>query len=136
MSDFVLGSRHGEDGEGLSSPDVSGTDLAVPIRLRGEGLLKIDQMRRVVEEIEIPVTQGEIAGLLGPSRAGTAGCAQPFRSRSSAPYAEQTIGIESAATIPDDERSVFDCNRTEPRHPRETKGADYRVDKPSSDSCC
>ena len=66
----------------------------------------------------------------------TAVCAKTFRILSSAPYAEQTIGIESASTIPDDERSVFDCNRTEPRHPRETKGADYRVDKPSSDSCC
>ncbi len=70
MSDFVSGSRHGEGAEGLSSPDVSGTDLGVQIRLRGEGLLKIYQKRRVVDDIAISVTQGEIVGLLGPNGAG------------------------------------------------------------------
>ena len=57
----------------------------------------------------------------------TAVCAKTFRILSSEPYAEQTIGIERAA---------FDCHRTEPRHPRETKGDDHRLDKPASDSCC
>ena len=70
MSDFVSGSRPGEGAEGLSSPDVSGTDLAVPARLQGEGLLKIYQKRRVVDDIAISVTQGEIVGLLGPNGAG------------------------------------------------------------------
>jgi lipopolysaccharide export system ATP-binding protein len=49
---------------------VSGTDLAVPARLQGEGLLKIYQKRRVVDDIAISVTQGEIVGLLGPNGAG------------------------------------------------------------------
>ena len=39
-------------------------------RLRGDGLLKIYQKRRVVDEIDISVTQGEIVGLLGPNGAG------------------------------------------------------------------
>ena len=70
MSDFVSTPRNGEGAEGLSSDAVSGTELAVQSRLRGEGLLKIYQKRRVVDEIGISVTQGEIVGLLGPNGAG------------------------------------------------------------------
>ena len=70
LSDFVSGSRPGEDAEGLSSPAMSGPDLALPSRLRGEDLLKIYQKRRVVDDIAISVTQGEIVGLLGPNGAG------------------------------------------------------------------
>jgi len=66
----------------------------------------------------------------------TAVCAKTFRILSGEPYAEQTIGIENANPIPDEEQSEFDRSRTEPRHPRETKGADYRVHKPASESCC
>jgi arsenite methyltransferase len=66
----------------------------------------------------------------------TAVCAKTFRILSGEPYAEQTIGIEPAATIAEKDQSVFDCDRTEPRHSRETKGADYRLNKPASDSCC
>ncbi len=70
MSDVVSGPRNGEGAEGLSSDAVSGTDLAVQSRLWGEGLLKIYQKRRVVDEIGISVSQGEIVGLLGPNGAG------------------------------------------------------------------
>ncbi|MBJ21400.1 MAG: methyltransferase domain-containing protein [bacterium] len=63
-------------------------------------------------------------------------CAKTYRILTGEPYAGQTIGIEPAAAIPEDERGAFDCERTEPRHPRETKGADYRINKPASDSCC
>lgn len=66
----------------------------------------------------------------------TAVCAKTFRILSGEPYAEQTIGIEPAARIPEEDQSSFDCSRTEPRHPRETKGADYRLNKPASESCC
>jgi len=63
-------------------------------------------------------------------------CAKTFRILSGEPYAEQVIGIERTSVIPEDEQSVFDCDRTEPRHPRETKGAGYRRNKPASESCC
>jgi len=66
----------------------------------------------------------------------TAVCAKTFRILSGEPYAEQVIGIERTSVIPEDEQSVFDCDRTEPRHPRETKGAGYRRNKPASESCC
>ena len=70
MSDVVSGPRLGEGADGLSSPAGSGTELEVPSRLRGEGLTKIYRKRRVVDDIVISVTQGEIVGLLGPNGAG------------------------------------------------------------------
>jgi lipopolysaccharide export system ATP-binding protein len=38
--------------------------------LRGEGLTKIYQRRRVVDSVDLEVRQGEIVGLLGPNGAG------------------------------------------------------------------
>jgi SAM-dependent methyltransferase len=66
----------------------------------------------------------------------TAVCAKTFRILSSEPYAAETIGIAPRTPIAEDEQTVFDCSRTEPRHPRETKGADYRLSRPASESCC
>ena len=70
MSDLVSGSRPGEGADRLSSPAGAGTELEVPSRLRGEDLTKIYRKRRVVDDIAISVTQGEIVGLLGPNGAG------------------------------------------------------------------
>ena len=39
-------------------------------RLRGAGLTKVYQRRRVVDEVDLEVSQGEIVGLLGPNGAG------------------------------------------------------------------
>jgi SAM-dependent methyltransferase len=66
----------------------------------------------------------------------TAVCAKTFRILSGEPYARQIIGIESTATNPEENQPAFDCDRTEPRHPRETKGPGDRPNKPASDSCC
>ncbi len=68
MSDVVSGPRPEDGAEGLSSLGGVATDLAS--RLRGEGLTKIYRKRRVVDDIAISVTQGEIVGLLGPNGAG------------------------------------------------------------------
>jgi arsenite methyltransferase len=66
----------------------------------------------------------------------TAVCAKTFRLLSSEPYAAQTIGIAPGVAIPEEEQVEFDCDRKEPRHPKETKGADYKLNKPASDPCC
>jgi lipopolysaccharide export system ATP-binding protein len=51
---------------------TEGADEAVAngSRLYGEGLTKIYRGRRVVDQVELSVTQGEIVGLLGPNGAG------------------------------------------------------------------
>ncbi len=66
----------------------------------------------------------------------TAVCAKTYRILTGQPYTGQTVGIEPASAIPEKERVVFDCERVEPRHPRETKGANYKVNQPASGSCC
>lgn len=66
----------------------------------------------------------------------TAVCAKTFRILSGEPYAGETLPIEPMHPVPEAERPVFDCSRTEPRHPRETKGAEYRLSKPAGESCC
>lgn len=66
----------------------------------------------------------------------TAVCAKTFGILTGEPYADQTIGIEPVTPVPENERGDFDCSRTAPRHPRETKGADYKLNKPASESCC
>ena len=69
--------------------------------------------------------------------ARTAVCEKTYRILTSAPYANQTVGIEPRVPIPEDERSVYDCSRTATRSPRESKGRDYRVTRAGeSDSCC
>ncbi len=64
MSDSTPGSSAGRPTEGDSIATVLGS------RLRGEGLTKIYRRRRVVDDIDISVQQGEIVGLLGPNGAG------------------------------------------------------------------
>ena len=53
-------------------------------------------------------------------------CAKTFDILTSEPYAEQILPIEPRVAIPAEERRPFDCSRTAPRHPRESKGSDYR----------
>jgi ubiquinone/menaquinone biosynthesis C-methylase UbiE len=67
----------------------------------------------------------------------TAVCEKTFRLLTSAPYAGQTIPIEPRTPVPEGERAGFDCSRTAPRDPRETKGRAYRETRgPCDDSGC
>ncbi|MBY0400785.1 methyltransferase domain-containing protein [Myxococcota bacterium] len=66
----------------------------------------------------------------------TAVCAKTFRIMTSEPYANDTIGIEPAIAIPAEEQLVFDCMRSAPRHPRETKGGEYRQNECAPGACC
>jgi ubiquinone/menaquinone biosynthesis C-methylase UbiE len=69
-------------------------------------------------------------------------CAKTFDVLTSAPYAEHVIALEPRQEIPEAQRLPFDCSRTAPRHPRETKGdARETTTAPAdetcgSDSCC
>ena len=117
MNDLVSGSPHEEGAEGLSSSAGSGTDLAMPARLRGEGLLKIYQKRRVVDDIDISVTQGEIVGLLGPNGAG-----------------KTTTFYMIVGLIPPDRGKVFldeDDLTDVPMYRRARQGVGYLAQEPS-----
>ena len=69
----------------------------------------------------------------------TAVCAKTYRIFGAAPYRDQLIAIPPRVAVAEDARGEFDCCRSHTRHPRETKGQDYRVTRePGEDggSCC
>jgi SAM-dependent methyltransferase len=68
----------------------------------------------------------------------TAVCAKTFRLLTASPYAGETVAVPPRVEIPEDERRGFDCARTAPRSPRETKGLAYRETREPCDggSCC
>lgn len=65
----------------------------------------------------------------------TAVCAKTFGILTSAPYAEHFIAVEPREPVPEAERLDFDCSRTAPRHPRDTKGQDYALTTAAGDCC-
>jgi len=104
-----------------SVPD-SREDLELPMRegssvLRAEGLTKIYQRRKVVNEVDLQVAQGEIVGLLGPNGAG----------KTTSFY--MVVGL-----IPPDRGRVFldDRNLTRvPMYKRARLGVGYLAQEPS-----
>ena len=72
----------------------------------------------------------------------TAVCEKTFEILTGEPYTDAIIPIPARVEIPEHEHREFDRSRTEPRHPKETKGAGYALttETPSgcepSDSCC
>ena len=64
-------------------------------------------------------------------------CEKTFRILTAEPYAGQIVAIEPHTPVPAAQRTAFDCARTEPRHPRETKGREYRLTRqPGEGGCC
>ncbi len=65
-------------------------------------------------------------------------CDKTYRILTGEPYASQVVAIEPRLPIPEEERVPFDCARTAPRQPRESKGDDYRETRESRDNggCC
>ena len=117
MSDLVSGPEPEEGIEGLSSPAGPATDLEVPSRLWGESLTKVYRKRRVVDDIAISVTQGEIVGLLGPNGAG-----------------KTTTFYMIVGLIPPDRGQVFldEEDLTDvPMYRRARKGLGYLAQEPS-----
>jgi len=69
----------------------------------------------------------------------TAVCAKTFEILTREPYVGDVIALQPRQPIAQSERKVFDCSRTQPRHPRETKGLEYdetRVPSGGESSCC
>jgi len=67
-------------------------------------------------------------------------CAKTHRVLTSEPYAREIVSIPPHTPIPETERPPFDCSRTAPRDPRESKGRDFAQTRLPSDrgggSCC
>jgi arsenite methyltransferase len=62
-------------------------------------------------------------------------CAKTYKLLTAAPYLAEIIPVPPRVEIPEAERALFDCSRTTPRHPRESKGLEYRVTTEAS-ACC
>ncbi|MBI1903707.1 MAG: methyltransferase domain-containing protein [Planctomycetia bacterium] len=63
-------------------------------------------------------------------------CDKTFRLLQQDPYAGAFEPVEPLEPIPPEAAKPFDCRRSARRHPRETKGLDYRVTSDANGSCC
>ncbi len=67
-------------------------------------------------------------------------CDKTFRILTSSvgPYAGQFDAVEPLESVPLDDAQAFDCKRSVSRHPRETKGLEYRATSQPADGvdCC
>ncbi len=63
-------------------------------------------------------------------------CDKTFHIFSRAPYAEHFDAVEPLEEVPFEGARAFDCSRDSVRHPRETKGEDYKTTTEASDCCC
>ena len=66
----------------------------------------------------------------------TAVCAKTYEVFTAEPYASQVIPVPPRVEVPQAERSLFDCARTAPRSPRETKGEAYADTREDAPDCC
>ena len=66
----------------------------------------------------------------------TAVCAKTYRLLTADPYHEQVIAVPPRIEIPETERRPFDCARTLPRTPAETKGQGNDASLETSAGCC
>ncbi|MGO9062886.1 MAG: methyltransferase domain-containing protein [Candidatus Binataceae bacterium] len=63
-------------------------------------------------------------------------CEKTFRIYTSEPYAKDIIPIAPLEPIAIEQAKPFDCSRDSIRHPRETKGLEYRTTTDASAACC
>jgi ubiquinone/menaquinone biosynthesis C-methylase UbiE len=63
-------------------------------------------------------------------------CEKTYRSLSTGPFRADLVFLDPRVEVPLAAARPFDCNRTEPRHPRETKGLEYRETTGNPGSCC
>lgn len=62
-------------------------------------------------------------------------CEKTFEIYSKPPYKDQFVLVPPREEIPKDKAGVFDCSRDHRRHPRETKGMEYRATRLSERVC-
>jgi arsenite methyltransferase len=62
-------------------------------------------------------------------------CDKTFQIYSKTPYEDQFILVPPREEVPLEKAGIFDCSRDHKRHPRETKGAVYKVTDASTGVC-
>ena len=70
-----------------------------------------------------------------PRGARIAVCDKTYRLYSRPPYQDQFILVPPREQVAVEKAGVFDCSRDHKRHPRETKGAEYKVTNASTAVC-
>ena len=70
-----------------------------------------------------------------PRGARVAVCDKTYRLYSQPPYQDQFILVPPREEVAVEKAGVFDCSRDHKRHPRETKGAEYKVTNASTGVC-
>ncbi len=63
-------------------------------------------------------------------------CEKTFGLYTRAPYRDEIIPVPALNAVAPEAAPVFDCSRDSVRHPRETKGIEYRVTTNGSANCC
>jgi arsenite methyltransferase len=63
-------------------------------------------------------------------------CEKTFRIYSSAPYSEEILPVPPLEAVAPESAPIFDCSRDTARHPRETKGLEYRTTTNGNANCC
>ena len=63
-------------------------------------------------------------------------CEKTFRIYSSAPYTQEILPVPPREAVASESAPVFDCSRDTARHPRETKGLEYRATSNGDATCC
>ena len=63
-------------------------------------------------------------------------CEKTFRIYSAEPYANEIIAVEPLEPVALERAPAFDCSRDTIRHPRETKGLEYRSTTDANAACC
>jgi ubiquinone/menaquinone biosynthesis C-methylase UbiE len=62
-------------------------------------------------------------------------CEKTFEIYSKPPYQDQFILVPPREEVPPERAGVFDCSRDQKRHPRETKGLEYKVTSAAEGAC-
>jgi arsenite methyltransferase len=63
-------------------------------------------------------------------------CDKTYNLYKKAPYREFFEFVDPIVDVPLAEARPFDCSRTSPRHPKETKGQDYSATTEANGKCC
>ncbi|MGH7825763.1 MAG: methyltransferase domain-containing protein [Candidatus Binatia bacterium] len=70
-----------------------------------------------------------------PRGARIAVCEKTYRLFSKAPYENQFVLVPPKEEVPLESARVFDCSRDSKRHPRESKGVEYKVTSAAGAAC-